>query len=161
MRIFKDAKGRPWEIAVDVVVIKRLRTSIQFDLAGADVMATMRRLIEDPILTCDVVYAIVKPQADAVGISQDDFWGAMAGDPIDNALRAVLEEVTDFTPNRAARERLTLLLRTMTEMAQVKDVQADEAVKGLVAKGLAWAKGETPGPSSGVLQAASESTHPT
>ncbi len=163
MRTFKDTKGRLWEISIDALVIKRLRTSIDFDLAAPDVTATLRRLIGDVILTCDVVYAIVKPQADAAGISQDDFWGAMAGDPIDTALQAVMDEVTDFTPNRAARERLTLWLKTVTEMAQMKDVQADEAMKGLVAKGLAWAaRAETtPGGGSGNSPEPSGSTQAT
>ena len=151
MRTFKDAKGRAWELSVDVAVIKRLRTSIQFDLAGADVLATVKRLIEDPILTCDVVYAILQPDLSGKGISQEEFWSGMAGDPIEDALKALLEEITDFTPNRPARERLRLLLKTMGEMAQVKDAQADESVKTVVEKGLAWAaRAEaTPGPGSG------------
>lgn len=151
MRTFKDAKGREWQFSVDVAVIKRLRTSIQFDLAGPDALATVKRLIEDPILTCDVVYAILQPVLEARGLSQEEFWSGMAGDPIEDALKALLEEITDFTPNRPARERLRLLLQTMGEMVRVKDAQADVSVKTVVEKGLAWAaRAEaTPGGGSG------------
>ena len=58
----------------------------------------LERLISDPVLLCDVIYSVCKPEADAKSVSDEDFGRAMAGDAIDAATTAVLEELVDFFP---------------------------------------------------------------
>ena len=100
MKAFEDNKGRTWPIVVDVNAIKRVRNLLGHDLmeiAGGDML---ERLAGDPVLLCDVIYCICKPQADAEKISDEDFGHAMGGDAIDAATSAMLEALVDFFPSR-------------------------------------------------------------
>jgi hypothetical protein len=45
-----------------------------------------------------VIYAVCKPEADTKNVSDVDFGRAMAGDAIDAATTALLEELVDFFP---------------------------------------------------------------
>lgn len=111
MKTFKDAKDREWTIEVHVTSAKRVRDLCQVNIlelgtfTGGLEDTLVFRLVKDPILLGDVVYALVKPQADALGISDEDFGAALAGDPIDAATDALLEEIVLFTPSQRDRER--------------------------------------------------------
>lgn len=99
MKTFSDNAGRTWTIAVTVDAVKRVRDLLGEDLL--DVKQILERLMIDPILLCDVVYCVCKPQADSEGISDEEFARAMAGDVIAHAKRALLEDLVGFFPMRA------------------------------------------------------------
>jgi len=48
------------------------------------------------ILLCDVIFVLVKPQADAAGVSDEQFAAALGGDAILAAQTAFYEELVDF-----------------------------------------------------------------
>jgi len=62
--------------------------------AGAPPLLT--RLGTDVILLCDVIFALVKPQADAAGVSDQEFAAALGGDVVLAAQTAFYEELVDF-----------------------------------------------------------------
>ena len=68
---------------------KRVRDLLKEDLL--DVKQILERLMVDPILLCDVIYCICKPQADAEGISDEQFGQAMGGDSKEEADLAIEE----------------------------------------------------------------------
>lgn len=70
------------------------------------------KLIRDPVLLCDVVYAVCKPEADALNVSDENFGKAMAGDAIEHATKALLEELVLFSPSRQGRANLQRVLDT-------------------------------------------------
>jgi hypothetical protein len=100
MKTFKDINGRDWLIAVNVTAIKRVRDLANFDLLSvAEDKNSVLRLSSDPILLVDVLYALVKPQADGVQISDVNFGEALgSGDVIEAAAAALLEDLADFFP---------------------------------------------------------------
>lgn len=100
MKTFTDNTGRPWQVAINVDAVKRVKGLLSIDLMDATEGKLLERLIGDPILLCDIIYALCKPQADASGISDEDFGRAMAGDAIEAATAAMLEELVDFFPSR-------------------------------------------------------------
>ncbi|GAB6188195.1 hypothetical protein [Thermopirellula anaerolimosa] len=108
MRTFQDSAGRTWTIAVSVDTVKRVRDLLKEDLL--DIERTLPRLLLDPILLCDVVYCVCKPQADAEKISDVDFARAMAGDTIARAKAALVEELVDFFPEPSQRQTLRLAI---------------------------------------------------
>jgi hypothetical protein len=123
VRSFKDNEGRPWEIRITVDAIKRVRALLDVDLLGVLEGKLVDRLSTDPVLLCDVVYVVCKPQADAKGISDEDFGRAMAGDAIDAATKALLDELVDFSPSRRDRQNLRRVLdKTWTAMERARDV---------------------------------------
>ena len=115
MKTFNDNAGRTWTITVNVGAIKRVKSLLSVNLMDAVEGKLLERLISDPILLCDVIYAVCKPEADAKEISDEDFGRSMAGDAIDFATTALLEELCDFFPQgrrkllRKALEKLRKL----------------------------------------------------
>ncbi len=85
MRTFTDNAGRTWTVALNVTTLKRVKTLCGVDLLDAvnDGGKLLERLAGDPVLLCDVVFALCKDQAEAKAITDVDFGSAMAGDPIE------------------------------------------------------------------------------
>jgi len=161
MREFKDNADRTWTVAVNVNAVKRVRDLLDvnlLDLAseGQDPKAQLLyRLMADPVLLCDVIYVVCKPEADAAGISDEDFGRSMAGDAIDHATRALLEEIVNFSPSQRDRARLTRIMSAtwvMLDKAQdLLDVKASQQEidrrMADVLKTLGEPSGDSPGSS--------------
>ena len=130
MHTFKDNADRDWQLAINVTAIKRVKDLLDVDLLEVTGVELLGRLAADPVLLCDVIYCVCKPQADAQGVSDEDFGRAMGGDAIDTATTALLEELVDFFPSRR-RE----LLRT-----------ALGKLRGLESKALAAAQARLDNP---------------
>jgi len=103
MKTFNDNAGRTWTVTVNVDAIKRVKSLLSVNLMEAVEGKLLERLISDPVLLCDVIYAVCKPEADAKAVSDEDFGRSMAGDAIDLATTALLEELCDFFPQGRRR----------------------------------------------------------
>jgi len=99
MKTFNDNAGRTWTVAINVECIKRVKTLLSVNLLDAIEGKLIEQLVSDPVLLCDVIYAICKPEADTKEVTDEEFGRAMAGDAIDNATTALLEELVDFFPS--------------------------------------------------------------
>ncbi|TVQ57550.1 MAG: hypothetical protein EA377_00825 [Phycisphaerales bacterium] len=173
MKTFTDTTGRNWTITVNVDAIKRVRSLCDVDLLEWSDGKLIERLIRDPILLCDVVYAVCKPQIDERSITDEDFGQAMAGDAIEHATTALLEEVVNFSPNLRDRQlaervmkrtwqamdraRDVIETRIDQELDRITDEALEELEKELTGEGLPGA-GAGDGGSSGSLPASSDST---
>ena len=123
MRSFKDNQGRQWSVEVNVTAIKRVRGLTGEDLMQVIEGTLIEKLIRDPVLLCDVVYAICKPEADACSVSDEEFGKAMAGDAIEAATTAVLEELVGFCPSPRDRANLGRVLQaTRKVMDRARDL---------------------------------------
>jgi hypothetical protein len=116
MRTFQDNAGRTWTVVVTVDSIKRVRDLLGEDLL--DIEHILPRLQADPILLCDIVYSICKPQADAEKISDVDFARAMAGDSIAHAKAALIEELINFFPDQKVKEVIRLAIERGDYLSQ-------------------------------------------
>lgn len=139
MKSFTDNSGRTWAVVINVDAIKRVRGLLHVDLLDLNVLD---QLIRDPILLCDVVYAVCQPEAAARQVSDVDFGRAMAGDPIDQATKALLEDLADFSPSPRDRANLKRVLDTTWKvMDRTRDViearLKDVAVERIVQQALA------------------------
>ena len=102
----------------------------------------IERLVTDPVLLCDCVYAVCKPEADARGITDEDFGRAMAGDVIEHACTALLEELVDFfpQPKRQVLAKALLRLRQLEAKAialastRLDDPRWDETLEAALAR---------------------------
>lgn len=99
MKTFEDTQGRTWQIDIHVGAVKIVKDLLQVNLLelveGKDLL---ERIATDPVFLCDLVYCLCKEQADAQEITDEQFGRAMAGDAIDHATTALLEELVDFFP---------------------------------------------------------------
>lgn len=100
MKTFVDTQERTWSVAVNVTAMKRVRDLCKVDLMDAvtDGGKLLERLTLDPVLLCDVIFALCRDQAVKDGVSDEAFGSAMAGDPIEDATTALLEELVNFFP---------------------------------------------------------------
>jgi len=155
---FTDNAGRGWTVAITTDAVKRVRTLLDVDLLEIVEGKLLQRLIQDPVLLCDVIYVVCKPEADARKVSDEDFGRAMAGDAIEAATKALLEAIANFFPNQRDRANLTRVIETtwkaMDRARDAIDAQLDAGeLERIVEQALASA-----GISSG---AAPESSEPT
>ena len=132
MKIFKDNQNRPWTIVVNVATVKRVRSLldvnlldvVKLDKKDKPNVDLLEQLASDPVLLCDVIYCICKPDADAQNISDEDFGTAMGGDAIGHATTALLEELVDFFP-----EAKRLVLRKLMNAGEKVKNQMEKALK--------------------------------
>jgi len=161
MKAFTDSQGRTWPVVINVSAIKRVRDILGVDLldvANGDLLA---RLADDPCVLVDVLYVLCKPDADAKGVTDEDFGRGMVGGVLDEASSALMKELLDFFPSAQRARALAKMLRKMEEQ-QAAATEAAEMLKPLVE---AEATAETPrqeagrlGDSSGNSPAPSAST---
>lgn len=122
MKTFTDNTGRVWTVALNVGTVKRVRALCEVDLMQAVEGKLVERLIADPVLLCDVLYAVCKEEAEKQNVLDEDFGRGLGGDAIDSATSALLEELVDFFPQRR-REVLRKALEKMQSL-QEKSVRA-------------------------------------
>ena len=115
MKQFTDSNGRTWTITMTIDVAKRCRHLLGVNLmepeAGDPPLIT--RIGTDEILLCDLVYCLVKPEADRQGLSDIDFGRAMGGDAILSAQGAFYEEMIGFFRMRGRTDRARAMTRQM------------------------------------------------
>ena len=165
MKTFKDNAGRSWSISVDIATIRRVRKVLGVNLVASDLADILKKILGDPVLLCDILYVVCKPEADKEGISDEDFGRAMAGDAIEHATVAFLEALADFTPNPRDRARVLRAIREILGLAErARDIverKLDLQIAKASAEVLADLEAETSGPRSAASPASSGSAQPT
>lgn len=131
MRSFKDNEQRSWPVSVTVSTIKRVRDRAKVNLLeilGGDLL---QKLIQDPVILCDVLFAVCEPEASKVGVSDEAFGRAMAGDALDDGCKVLLESLADFFPSPLQRANLRRVLELTTRVL----TQAHEKIEARFASG--------------------------
>jgi hypothetical protein len=151
MKAFTDSQGRSWSVVVNVGAIKRVRHALDInllDVAGGDLLS---RLAGDPCLLVDVLYVLCKAEADAKGVTDEDFGRAMVGGVLDGASSALMEELLGFFPSALRIGALKKMVQGASE-ALATATEAARAMQPLIEAA------KTPGDSSGASPASSEPT---
>ncbi|MCA9173016.1 MAG: hypothetical protein KDB14_00805 [Planctomycetales bacterium] len=157
MKTFKDNADRTWTVTVNVDAIKRVRSLLSIDLMEAVEGKLIERLIGDPVLLCDVIYCVCKEDADAKGITDEEFGRAMAGDAIELATTALLEELVDFFP-QGKRQLLRKALAKLETLQETMLAVVSERLDSPELDAQLLAELRKLGDSSGDSPASSEST---
>lgn len=130
MKTFKDNNGKKWDISLTFDSAKRVR-----DLLGINLLAPedgdpplLTRLGTDELLLCDVIYCLIKPQADEAGITDEMFGRALGPDAILSAVDAFYDELIDFFQLRGRTDRAGAVAsqKKMIELATQKAAQTLE-----------------------------------
>ena len=164
MKTFNDNAGRTWTVAINVDAIKRVKSLLSINLLEAVEGKLIEQLVSDPVMLCDVLYVLCKPEADAKQVTDEDFGRAMAGDAIDLGTTCLLEELVDFFP-LAKRQVLAKALAKLkafqtkaveTASKRLDDPKLDRHLEQILSgEGL---PALTPGDSSGNSLASSASS---
>jgi len=160
MHTFNDTQGRTWSVTINVDAIRRVRGLLDINLLDAVEGKLLERLVSDPVLLCDILFALVKPEADAKNVSDEDFGRALGGDVLDHATTALLEELVDFFPSgkrtvfRKALDKLKALEGMALETA-TRRLESTELEQQMAAALAAMPGASTPGDLSGNSPASS------
>ena len=117
MASFRDGNGKTWDVRVDVAAVKRVLDLAHVDLRVIESGKTLAELALDPIKLVDTLYAVVKPQIDAAGLTDEQFAALFAGDVLEQAATALIDGILDFFPasQRRALEKLRTAIERGTE----------------------------------------------
>lgn len=125
MPSFRDSGGKTWEVRVDVAAVKRVLELAHVDLRVIESGKTLAELALDPIKLVDTLYAVVKPQVDAAGLSDEQFAALFAGDVLEQAATALIDGILDFFP--AGQRTALAKLRTAIDRGTRKVFSLAEA----------------------------------
>lgn len=149
MKTFTDTQGRAWSVTINVDAVRRVRSLLNINLLDVVEGPLLERLITDPVLLCDILFALCQPEAQSKNVSDEDFGRALGGDVLDGATTALLEELVDFFPSakravfRKALDKLKKLEGLAIETA-TKRLESDELERKMLAA-LAGTPGDSPG----------------
>jgi hypothetical protein len=186
MHSFQDTAGRTWEIAVTIGAVKRVQDLLRIDLLNPLAAKILRnkagktkrteplasRLQRNPVLLIDTIFALVKPQADRLGVTDVEFGESLGGDAAYAAYEAFMAEWRDFfrslrreTEHKAIAAGVALVMeedrksaamvdRAAAATAAAADRRRDEAMRKIEARA------GTPGPSATVTSSPASSDSP-
>lgn len=103
MTQFTDRHGNAWHIDITIASLRRVRSMMGLDLAnitlprdGGHDQPLMTELAMAPDLLVDVVYVLVKPQADAREMSDEQFGESLDGEALASLQDAFWEALRLF-----------------------------------------------------------------
>lgn len=121
---FKDTKGREWRLEANLGSYGRVSSSTSvklWDIATENRESLVQ--LTDALILGQVLWAMVEQQAEAKGVTPEDFAAAFNGDTLEAAYNALLDEMLFFCPTRQ---------RAMLELA-VKKIRGVEAKAAQIA----------------------------
>lgn len=122
MTAFTDAQGRSWQLELNVTTIKRVRALAGVDLLSIFTGSLLEQIYSDPVILCDILYAMVKPEADSRDVSDEDFGRALRGEAIDRGTASLLEEVANFSRSPKEQAILRAVLRKINQRIEAVQV---------------------------------------
>jgi len=156
MRTFADSAGRQWKVELTLGAAKRIQALTGVNLLELDRgdPPLLTRLGLDVMLLCDVIFAVLEPQAEAAGVSDEQFGEALGGEAILAARTAFFEELADFF-RRLGRADLARAIPAQEKLLAVAVERADRRIGEV---DVEQAARQIVGDRSLSLQASSEST---
>ncbi len=115
---FTDNQNHRWLFPVDNAGLRRAK-----QLLGLDVLALPadRLLMElgSPITLIDLLYCLCKPEADRMGLIEEDF-GRRAVTDLDEVTLAILEEIANFHQGFARPRQADLIRKAVAQVKKTK-----------------------------------------
>ena len=97
MKSFRTTDGAEWEVRVNVLTIKRVEEETGIRLTAiVDDDAMRAKLFSDDLRFAETVLAVIRPQLEAAGKTDANFFEALDGTTIEQAAEALLAEIVDF-----------------------------------------------------------------
>jgi hypothetical protein len=130
---FSDNESREWDLRLDVSTVRAIRSALGVDLARVfSDRDQLQRLHDDVCLMVDVIYEIIRTQADARGVTAEQFGHSLAGDVLSHAIEAFEEAIVDFLPQSDRRS----IVRRMIAAGRAAQKQATLRLENALRDGL-------------------------
>ena len=132
---FRDDQGRPWLLALTVESAKRVKAavfvtgedgkSVPFDLIDtATINQTITILRSQYLVVGETLCAILAKQIEERGLTREQFLDGLRGDSLDDAAKAIEEELIGFFP-KSKRKMIALIASKMEEVQLAMMLQAE------------------------------------
>lgn len=150
MPSYKDLKNNTWQVEVTAATIKRVKVLVGVSLPDlvSNGWVGFGQLANDVISFIEVMHAVARPQVDALGVTEEQFLEAHAGDVIQQAAFALQEAIVDFFPDSRQREIQRTILRknrqTLTEVLLEDQKRLDKIDPRVLASQLIASSGSVP-----------------
>lgn len=121
MKSFTDTKGQVWELTINFGQIKRVRGLLEVNLHGLfdDQAKPLAKLLDDPFTLMNVLYVLLKDQAEKLNISDEQFPYLFDGETFHAAADCLVEELIDFFHDRQGRQALRKLIEKSKELSHL------------------------------------------
>lgn len=118
MARFKDGESREWVLKINVMQLTHVndRTGVRLDKLIENNCKGLQELFSDGVMVGQVLWALCEADAAKRGISLEQFCTALAGDSLELATEALLEELADFSPRHQRTVLKALMAKQRTEM---------------------------------------------
>jgi len=150
MREIRDDQGRPWQLALTVAAAMRVRDNVKVDADGeqkpfdlidvANIGQTMQVLRGQYSTIAETLYFILLPQMEGKQVSKDNFLDGLRGDSLDDAAKALEQELIDFFPKRL-REMVAMLAAKMDAASEEMMEQAKAQMEQMTTAEIIAASG--------------------
>lgn len=138
---FEDDLGRKWLVALTTQSAKRIKAAVKvidqngnevpFDLIDSSmIQVTMQVLRSKYGVVAETMWALVRPQCDAKGVTEEQFQEGMIGDALDRATTCIEEELVNFFPS-GLRKVAAKMFRKSEEMRAQAYKEAEKEVDNL------------------------------
>lgn len=112
---FTDKLNREWQLTINVAAMRRAKAQ---DIDLSMPVAQIQPFTMDDVFLTDALFAIVKTEADAKGITLEQFEAGLDGKTLDVAREAMWEALCEYYPEHKARMLRAALDSIAKEMAE-------------------------------------------
>ena len=156
MHAWTDTENRRWLLAINVFQLRRVKalTGVELPALLEDGGKPLGALLQNIEQLANVLWVLSEEEAKAAGIDEEHFARALAGDALNQAGDAFVEELLDFFPVARARAALKKTLAKGREVGERVLELAEAKLEDLDIEALA----QSALTSSGSAPAASAST---
>jgi hypothetical protein len=134
--MLRDAQGDEWELTVDLAACRRVRDLAKVNLlsiATADIFTALA----DPLRLAEILYALVRPQLVARGVTLDGFLARLGVD-LNPVVDELVEQLADFFL-RLGRPAKAVQLRTAaTKAKELATMTTTEELREITRRTFDW-----------------------
>ena len=95
---FTDSLGRNWPIKIAIGGVRRVRETLDYDVTKALDGGEETAKLGDVVFLVDLLFELVRPEAERRGISGEQFAEGLNGDVLEAGAAAMAEALVDFFP---------------------------------------------------------------
>jgi hypothetical protein len=125
---FTDALGRRWLLQITVGSCRKAKDALGLDLIHPT-EELFERLCDSPLDLADLLWLLCEEQAQAAGVSDEQFGCGLGGDAIDEASAALLQALVNFSPRhrRAPLEKVIEKVQALSDRMTQKVLREIES----------------------------------
>lgn len=115
MKTFTDILGDEWKITFNIGEMRRMEERIKETGLGVEITSPESVILrlQDIFFLADFLYLTVEEEANTRNVSSKEFGYRLAGDVIEQARNALVEEYADFFQNESQREKIRALANSV------------------------------------------------